>query len=183
MLKYVAMNEEKNRKNRKKAFILSSIYLLFCMFYNSLMNKDNERSFSYVKNPYYDQEDNNEYAFYNGKSIYIVNGLMFKSDNFDEDGIYILDNRHILNSNLQIKNSYLIRDDDEIYNILAILIEYENEFPSRWDRSIDGMYAEWYLHNLFYDMCILKDRSCNVDLDIKDSFFFEDILIKKLFLK
>lgn len=184
MLEYVVMNEERKRQLRKKAFILSSIYLFFCMFLNSFKADGEERDFSFVKNPSYSSEINNEYGYYNGKKIYIVDEEVFEEMKKDDDNIYLLDYRNIFNSNVQIYNSRLIRDKEDMYNILGVLLEYNREFPNdRWNRSIDGMYVEWYLHNVFYDYSILKERSCNVDLDTNDALVFECELVKKLFLK
>lgn len=183
MIKYGTMNDERKKQFRKKAFILSSIYLFFCMFINSF-NIDEEREFSYEKNPSYDSEIDNEYAYYKGRNVYILDEETFEEIEKRQSNIYLIDYRNVFNSNVQIYDSNLIRDKDDMYNILAILLEYDSEFPNdRWNRSIDGMYLEWYLHNIFFDYSILKDRSCNVDLDTRDIFFFEDYLVKKLLLK
>jgi hypothetical protein len=106
--------------------------------------------------------------------------VMDKSD----DNIYLLDYRYVLNSNVQIYNSKMFCDKEDMYNILAVLLEYNQEYPNdRWNRTIDGMYLEWYMHNVFYNWSILKERSSNVDLDTRDALFFEDSIVKKLLLK
>ena len=183
MLKYETMNEERKKQFRKKAFILSSIYLFFCLFINSF-NNSAEREFSYEKNPNYNSEIDNEYAYYKNRNVYILGKETFEEIEKNQNDIYLLDYRNVLNSNVQIYDSNLIHDKEDMYNILAILLEYNKEFPNdRWNRSIDGMYLEWYWHYVFFDNSILMERSCNVDLDTRDAFFFEDYLVKKLLLK
>lgn len=184
MLEYVVMNGERRKQLRRKAFMLSSIYMFFCMFINSFKTGSNERDFCYEKNSYYSSELNNEYACYNGRNIYIVDDEEFDKIDKNDNDIYLLDYRNVLNSNVQIYNSNLIHDENDMYNILGVLLEYAKEYPNeRWNRSIEGMYIEWYIHNIFYDCSILIERSCSVDLDTRDALIFEDNLVKKLFLK
>ena len=184
MLKYEVMRDEKSKQLRKKAFTLSSIYLLFCMFLNSFKTSSEERDFSYEKNPSYSSELNNEYAYYKGKNIYIIGEEEFEVMDKSDDNIYLLDYRYVFNSNVQIYNSKMFCDKEDMYNILAVLLEYNQEYPNdRWNRTIDGMYLEWYMHNVFYNWSILKERSSNVDLDTRDALFFEDSIVKKLLLK
>ena len=184
MLEYVVMREQREKQFRKKAFILGSMYMFFCMFFNSFKDSTDERDFVFEKNSSYSSDLNNEYAYYKGKNIYIVDEEVFEKMKKNNNDIYLLDFRNILNSNVQIYNSRLIHDKEDMYNILGVLLEYDKEYPNdRWNRSLDGMYLEWYLHNVFYDHSILKERSRDVDLDTRDIFVFENPIVKKLLLK
>lgn len=184
MLEYEVMREERKKQFRKKAFILSSLYMFFCMFLNTFKDSSEEREFIFEKNSSYSSELNNEYAYYKGKNIYIVKEEVFDKMNKKSNDIYLLDFRNVFNSNVQIYNSRLIHDQEDMYNILGVLLEYDREFPNdKWNRSLDGMYIEWYLHNVFYDHSILQERSRDVDLDTRDIFIFENPIVKKLLLK
>ena len=45
MLEYVVMREEREKQFRKKAFILGSMYMFFCMFFSSFKDSTDERDF------------------------------------------------------------------------------------------------------------------------------------------
>ena len=80
---------------------------------------------------------------------------------------------------LSIINSGL----DDIFNIVSVIMKYEEEYPSRWSRTVDGLCIEWYLHNVCYELNILVDRSMHVDLDHNDAFIFESDIMKLIFRK
>ena len=52
--------------------------------------------------------------------------------------------------------------------ILDILLNYEREYPTDWDRTKDAMLREWITHNVLYDFSFQTNRTKEVDLDNND---------------
>ena len=72
---------------------------------------------------------------------------------------------------------------EDMFNILAVLQEYEKVYPTRWNRSLEGLQIEWVAHNISFQYGILPVRSGSVDLDNLDGFLYEDAGIKLIFGK
>ncbi len=112
---------------------------------------------------------NYEYVDYNDKRIIITTcdklGYVY---NKESNNVYILDCRHDKNSNFKIIDSYKITDKNEMERILNILLEYEKENPSSWNRSFNSMLNEWQAHNICYQLGYDIDSTMHVDLDNED---------------
>lgn len=101
-------------------------------------------------------------------NIYIADKKTIKKIIVDNGDIYIIDERRNDNPNMCICNSYKIRSKEDIKAILKILLQYEEEDPTKWDRTFDAMYNEFIMHNVGFDFNINRVRTRNVDLDNAD---------------
>ena len=80
-----------------------------------------------------------------------------------------------------IHDSYKINDKDRRNDILEVLCLYENMYPSDWNRSLESMRLEWFMHNLGHDFNYKKDHSDHVDLNNEDEDDYDDKVLRKLF--
>lgn len=80
-----------------------------------------------------------------------------------------------------IRESYKITDKDKRNQILEVLCEYEKNNPSEWDRSIESMRLEWFIHNMGHELDYKKDHSDDVDLNNEDEEDYDDKVLRKLF--
>lgn len=172
------------RKNliRKRAFIIACMYMVFSMYANERAALYKDRNLSYNLNSEYN--GNGEYfGSCNGYDVYFGSENELKQYSKNDKNICIIDGSRGLNPNYKICDSYRITNEQEMYNIIGIIMEYDKLYPSRWHRSLDGLQIEWYLHNVCYEMNIFIDRSDSVDLDMRDYFIFEDSVLKLIFGK
>jgi len=115
------------------------------------------------------------YSTYSKGNVYIGNDEYLRSlSNLDQNDILILDKRESTDPDIKIYDSYLINDMSLIDEIIDILIRYENEFPSNWDRSKDTMKLEWFIHNLAYYLNYNRDRTKDVDLNNYDEEYYKN---------
>ena len=115
--------------------------------------------------------------------IYIGKYAFLKSclDYYEEGDIFILDQRDRKgNPNMKIYASYLIDDKEVRSEILEVLCRYEDCYPSDWDRSIDSMKLEWFMHNLSYSLHHKRNRTTDVDLDNLDEAKYDNKLLCKI---
>ncbi len=170
--------EKLNNENfyrKKKVFTLILAYIL-SVFVCKSCNKNKD---------YTTIEDNNIYTVeYNDRFIYISNDYNIERIRDDEsNNIYIVDLRNEKDPAMHIHNSYRIRNLYEMKTILEILKEYENKYPSNWDRSISSMELEWILHNVLFEFDKLEDHSRCVDLNNADENILNNDLVQKLIKK
>ena len=164
-----------NNKNKKKIFVLLYAYFVILLF--PKINNSHKKT-------EYNNEYNNEsycYATYNGKNIYIANELIIDSLDKNNNDIYIIDSRNDSDPNIAINNSYRINNIYDIKRIIKILEQYENDYPSDWNRTYNSMVNEWIIHNIGYQLGINRDSSRTVDLNNKDEDDYNNII--KLLLK
>lgn len=154
----------KNLDRNKKAFLILSTYILI-LFSPKKVNKD----YDVICNNDYCIASNEPYASYKYGNIYIGDIEYIKSivDN-DSNNIYIIDDRKSLNPDMAICNSHKIKDINFMNEIIDLLLKYEKEYPSNWNRTKESMIKEWIVHNIFYDFDFKRDSTERVDLDNKD---------------
>lgn len=145
--------------NKKLVLLIILCNLIIVNYF--LMNKNDV-----IYNYEYTQESLSHYASINGKNIYISHG--FDSDNILNDAIYIVDSRNETDPDMRIINSYKISKLSEIRDILKVLNNYESVYPSNWNRTINSMEYEWFLHNLAYYLNFDNVHSADVDLNNND---------------
>lgn len=172
--------EKEIRKNsyRKKAFLLAFFYMLLNIGVSAKNNSSKSQSnYSYQLNDSFKKGNDEPFATYGEYEIFFVNkqGEILTND---ENDVYIVDSRSKFNSSFKICDSYRITNEEDMLNIIAIILKYEEMYPSKWTRTMDGLIIEWYVHNVCYEMNILVERSKDVDLDHKDALFFESDIIK-----
>ena len=147
---------------RKRAAFLIILYnLIIYKYFNKMFDK-NEITFY----PSYTQNEITPYAKCNGKDIYIVENEEFI---IEEDwAVCVVDSRNDSEPNMKIMNSCDINDLREMRDILMVLKQYENDFPSNWNRTISSMEYEWILHNICYRFGYEKCSTKDVDLNNND---------------
>ena len=128
------------------------------------------------KNNYYDY-----FGSYRNGNVYIANKkIINKIYKKETNNVYIIDSRNDHNPDMYICDSSKIKDKDEMNDILELLLEYENMFPSTWDRSIESMRNEWDVHNILYNFNLLEGHTKSVDLDNEDEDKFDSKILTKI---
>ena len=151
----------KEIKRKLIAFISSSV-VLFNSFAFLKGSKDSDEII--YNSEYRYLSSSVPFAYYNDKCVYI--GYRFNET--DENNIYIIDGRYLHDPDVRVIDSYKICNLKDIKNIVKILMEYENEFPSKWERTSKAMELEWLIHNCCYYLDIETNRSGDVDFNNED---------------
>ena len=158
-----------NLDKQKKAIFLLAAYLII-LFTPKLKKEQHKVAY----NDQYQIEDDNRFATYGPYNIYIYSGIQ-KTDDNNPYNIYIIDKRNSDNPNIRIQNSYQIRNKKEMLEILKILLEYENQYPTDWYRTIESMKNEWISHNIGYILGLETARTEEVDLDNNDEENYQNL--------
>ena len=178
------MNNKINENSFKKKMIkLLSMYLSFVMLLNCNSNNKKNKRISYEINFDYEHYSGEEYAKYLDYNLYFGDREYLSLYSYDENNICIVDGRNCENPNFEICDSYRISNEEDMINIISVIVNYANVYTSDWDRTAEGMRIEWIVHNMAYNLGILKDNSGSVDFDNRDAIVYENELIKLLFKK
>lgn len=84
----------------------------------------------------------------------------------------IIDERHALDPNVEVLNSYKINDIFKMMDMINEIIEYDEKNPSNWDRNKYGMLVEWIIHNMAYNLGFFTDSSASVDFSSFEENFY-----------
>ena len=161
---------KKINKGVKTLLILSSYLLLF----------DASKKDAYY-NPSYEIVDNNYiYATYAYGNVYIIDKEDMDKIDPKLTDVIIIDERYERN-NMKILASYRITDPNIQKDILNVIDEYEKEYPSWWERSVDSMQLEWIMHNLSYAMRWQTKRAKDADFETREEKRFNDPILKYIF--
>lgn len=163
-------------KKRVK-IVITSITLAFLLFAHC------KTDYEYV--PRYAIVENSEEYFWRAKYrfgyVYIITD---KEDidklSLEDKDVVILDDRSAPDPNVRVFSSYKITDKLARNDIIEILDEYERMFPSDWDRTVESMRLEWYVHNLLYDLYYQRDRTENVDFNNEDEDDYRKHVLNKI---
>lgn len=161
----------KNLTNQKKAFLFLASYLI--ILFTPKRSKNKEATITY--NDKYQIEELIPYATYNNKSVYIIDDGE-KIDEANPNDICVVDHRESTNSTMIVYDSYRIKNKQEIETVLNILLNYEDEYPSNWNRTLTSMEKEWLIHNICYFLNYEQARTKHVDLDNEDEEDFSSIV-------
>ena len=163
----------KNKKLRKRLLFLSISLMLITTYIKNYKYSDNYEIL---------EEDDDSLAFGKYSDGYIYIGDKdFLSDISTLDGdILVEDQRNSKNPDMVIYDSYKVTDKDSRNEILEVLCEYEKCYPSPWDRSIESMRCEWFIHNLSHVFNYKKSHSDDVDLDNKDEEKYKTKVLYKI---
>lgn len=114
--------------------------------------------------------------------IYIGNyaSIHAISDEVSENDILVIDYRLVADPDMQILNSYRIKDIDIINEVLEIICYYEKSDPSNWNRTISSMRNEWEMHNYSYMFNYDITRTRDVDLNNADEDKYDSELLRKI---
>ncbi len=134
-------------------------------------------------NPTYEiiEECDEAFARYSKGKIYIGNKEYLNSLKcINENDILVEDLRDSKDPDFKIHNSYLVTDRNIRNEILTILLEYEQRYPSNWDRTIESMRLEWLAHNLSYIFNYELHRTADVDLNNEDEKLYDNTMLQKM---
>ena len=165
----------KNNK-LKELLIAVGIFIIVVTGYNK----------EYKYNPNYEiieEEDEKAFARYSRGKVYIGTKKEILSffDEIKEDDIIVLDQRNnIIDPNMKIISSYKIHDKEIRNEILEIICKYEEKHPSNWDRTIEAMRLEWFMHNVSYYLNHQTNRTGDVDLNNNDEKYYKNKIIGKI---
>lgn len=126
----------------------------------------------------------NEDAFgdYSNGSVYIGNEKYLESlKELDEDNdVLVLDGRDSDDPYMRILNSYVVDDEKQMKEIIALLCEYEKMYPSSWERMEDTLYREWVVHNICHFIHYETNRTTDVDFNNADESLYKKLVFKVL---
>ena len=156
----------KNKQTIKKILFLITTYFTIILTVNANSGKDKNELYPYNTTP---QETISPYTTYSKGNIYIADEDTIRRIIVDSSDVYIIDERdNQRDPDMCVCNSYKIRSKEQIEEIIDILLEYEKENPSPWDRSKESLINEWLIHKFGYEMGYKISRTMNVDLDNND---------------
>ena len=148
----------------KRIFILLSTYIVLLT-----MPKIKQNETKVIFNNDYEIENSSPFATYNNHNIYIGNkSYIERIKNDNSTDIYIIDDRNNKDPNMEICDSFKINNRKEMISILKVILEYENTYPSNWNRSQETMLREWLFHNLCHLLKIKINNAEHVDLNNMD---------------
>ena len=133
-------------------------------------------------NPKYEIIDDKDgaYAIMPTGKVFIGDEEFINSVDHNENDILIVDEREI-DENIKILDSYKIKDKDVQNTILCIVKDYEKQYPTKWERSIESMRAEWLAHNAFYNLNYRISSTKDVDFENNEEKFYSKDMVKKIF--
>ena len=170
----------KNKNRIKKVFFLITTYFTILLTVNANTGKENNKLYPYNNTPL---ETVSPYTTYSNGNVYIADEETIKRIIVDSCDVYVIDERdNQSDPNMCICNSYKIRSKEQIEEIIDILLEYEKDSSTPWDRSRESLVNEWLMHNFGYTFGYEPLRTGNVDLNNKDEEKFESPSLK-LFTK
>ena len=125
-------------------------------------------------------DESQAYGKYRNGLVYIGDQEYLDSlSNINDNDVLVLDER-VNDFDIKIYDSYLIKDKEERNDILNIISIYENSDPSIWDRSIESMRLEWFVHNFFYTFNYEVDRTKDVDFHNDEEDTYKSYILKQL---
>lgn len=121
------------------------------------------------------------FGSYSKGNIYIGSqSFLDRLKDVGENDVLVLDERKRSDPNMKIINSGKIINKNDRNDILEVISKYEEKNPTKWDRTIDSMKLEWFLHNLLYILNYATDHSIDVDLNNEDEDYYNNKLLMKL---
>ena len=148
-------------KKKKAIIILSTFFAIL------LTPKVKKNSKEIQINEKYVYHSVTPYATYSNGNVYIINSKELLNIINDND-ICIIDQRETLDPDMHIHNSSKIKNLKQMNEIISIIEDYENKYPSSWNRTHKSMINEWIIHNISYEFGYNIDSSKSVDLNNSD---------------
>lgn len=116
----------------------------------------------------YEFEKKSDYIYSKG-NIYIGSEEYLNEINYaKKDDILVLDERNDEDPDIKIYDSHKIQETKLMMEILKEIKKYEENNPSKWNRSLESMRNEWMYHNLSYYLNYEVERTRDVDLNNAD---------------
>lgn len=158
-------------KKKKAIIILSTFFAIL------LTPKVKKESKEVHVNEKYVYHSVTPYATYSNGNVYILNSKELLNLINDND-ICIIDQRETLDPDMHINNSSKIKKLKQMNEIISIIEDYEEKYPSSWDRTHKSMINEWIIHNISYEFGYNIDSSKSVDLNNSDESKYKLTLFK-----
>lgn len=167
------------KKTKKRILAFSLAFVLATSLTGDTSRNAKDRIFivEEIDNPHYIG------SCYEGNVFIGSKREMEKLINQGIEGIFVIDERNDKDPNIQIIDSYNIRDRRTMYDVLTIIKQYDDEHPSKWSRTIKSMINEWIMHNLCYATDFYICNSKDVDLNNADEEVFKGFNVYKLLLR
>ena len=159
------LNKQKDKNKRLFIIIASCAIILFTPKLHASTHVYNP---NITYNQEYTKDEPIPFATYSNGNVYICNKEIIAKLVQEENDIYIIDQRNSSDPNFCICSSHQITSKEQRNEILELLLEYERQYPTNWDRSIESMRNEWAIHNICYDLGIKTTSSVDVDLNNQD---------------
>ena len=127
-------------------------------------------------------QESESFGDYSNGSVYIGDLEYLESlEGLDkENDVLVVDERGKEDSNMKIINSYVVDDEEQMKGVITLLCEYENMYPSNWERSEYTMYREWVIHNLCHSFNYEINRTTDVDFNNEDESLYKSLIFKIL---
>lgn len=126
--------------------------------------------------------NDNYFANYSNGKVYIGSKEYIDTlTDISASDVLIVDGRNSDDPYMKILSSYKINDSNIRNEILEIINEYEKMHPSSWNRSINSMRVEWFVHNFLYYFNYETERTKDVDFNNSEQEMYSKKLIKDLF--
>ena len=122
-------------------------------------------------------------ARYSKGYVYIGSKEYINSLKINENDICVEILTSSTDPDMKVISSCEIKDKDIRNEILEIICVYEELYPSDWDRTIETMRLEWFVHNFCYDINYKRDHTTNVDFDNDEQELYEKYKILNKILK
>jgi hypothetical protein len=162
-------------KKRKVKFILVALATSFI-----ILSCENAQGYTRYNPNYKILEGEEAYGEYSLGRVYIGNEDYINSLVQEENNVYVLDEREE-GQNIKILNSYKITNRNYQTDILNIINDYEEKYPTEWDRSIETMITEWNAHNFCYNIHYRRDHTTDVDFENSEEEFYQRKILKRIF--
>ena len=169
-----------NLNLRKKVFILATTSLLV-LSVASL--KGRVYNPEYTINQSYTQNDpETPFATYKDNDIYIGSlHTITKSRGFGcDDDVYVVDQRKKSDPNMCVIDSYKISKKEDMEAVIEVLQDYNDLYPSDWERTTESMLNEWEIHNICKSLNIKPDSTESVDLNNGDECIYKSKILTKI---
>ena len=88
----------------------------------------------------------------------------------EDNAVVIIDERTNSDPNMQILDSYKIKNKSQQEEIVTIMYIHNKFHPVEpaWNRTIDSMIKEWKLHNFAHSWRVKRDRTADCDFNNAD---------------
>lgn len=144
---------------KKKIIIILSLYLAAILSPKTNNNQNID----------FKTKESITYTEYSKGKVYISNyDTISKIYDEKSSDVYIIDQRNIQDSNIEIMDSYKIKSKQQMEEIINIILEYDRINPSLWNRSYYSLLNEWQIHNICYLFNYDEISTRHVDLDNED---------------
>jgi len=110
---------------------------------------------------------------YSKGTIYIGSRFyLSRLKDVEEDDILVIDSRKSVDPDVRIKDSYKVTNPETREEIIDALLEYEDKFPTNWERSRITLIREWYAHNVMYRLGQEHGSTKDVDFNNDDEITY-----------